>query len=89
MKNSGINTSWVDARSLIRTDETWREGRVQWNITNDQIRDICLPLLTQQKVIVTQGFIGSTAENNTVTFGKEKDRIIPLPLFPLHSMPDQ
>ncbi|HMW39218.1 MAG: aspartate kinase [Saprospiraceae bacterium] len=71
LKSSGINTSWVDARSLIRTDETWREGRVQWNITNDQIKDTCLPLLTQRKVIVTQGFIGSTAENNTVTLGRE------------------
>lgn len=71
LKISGISTSWVDARSLIRTDETWREGRVLWNITNHQIKDICLPLLTQKKVIVTQGFIGSTAENNTVTLGRE------------------
>ncbi|MBK9272286.1 MAG: aspartate kinase [Saprospiraceae bacterium] len=68
---SGSNAQWVDAREIIRTDETWREGRIQWEMTNSQISHRLLPLLQSGKMVVTQGFIGSTSENNTVTLGRE------------------
>jgi len=67
----GIKAAWIDAREIIRTDDTWREGRIQWNVTNKLIQDALIPLLNEGKMIVTQGFIGSTMENNTVTLGRE------------------
>jgi len=66
-----IPCEWIDSRSIIRTDDTWREGRIQWEETNDMIRKVCLPILDKNKIIVTQGFIGSTSENNTVSLGRE------------------
>lgn len=66
-----LSVEWVDARSIIRTDDTWREGRIQWNSTNDNIRKQVLPILSKGCIVVTQGFIGSTSENNTVTLGRE------------------
>lgn len=66
---TGIPNTWLDARKLVRTDSTYREGRVNWDVTVQQVRDT---LLGQEvKVFLTQGFIGGTAENLTTTLGRE------------------
>ena len=66
---TGIPNTWLDARKLVRTDSTYREGRVDWEITVQQVRDA---LLDQEgRVFLTQGFIGGTAENLTTTLGRE------------------
>ena len=67
----GLNVEWIDARDLILTDDTYREGRIQWKETNKKIQDIIRPSIQAGKIVVTQGFIGSTAENNTTTLGRE------------------
>ncbi|WP_374166962.1 aspartate kinase [Arcticibacter sp. MXS-1] len=66
----GVNNQWVDARNYIQTDNTYREGKVDWNKTRHLAEAQLLPLL-QQKVLITQGFIGSTSENFTTTLGRE------------------
>lgn len=71
LKHEGIDVNWIDARSIIITNDTWREGRVLWSETNTQIKDILSPILYSGEVVLTQGFIGSTKENNTVTLGRE------------------
>lgn len=66
---TGIPNTWLDARKLVRTDSTYREGRVDWEVTVQQVRDA---LLDQEgRVFLTQGFIGGTAENLTTTLGRE------------------
>ncbi len=71
LQYTGHRVEWLDARELIKTNDTWREGRVEWEQTNYSIRKIIEPLLSEDKIVVTQGFIGSTSENNTVTLGRE------------------
>ena len=61
---------WIDARNYIQTDNTYREGKVIWDKTNQIIQKDLMPLL-QQNIIVTQGFIGGTSENYTTTLGRE------------------
>ncbi|MFD2581025.1 aspartate kinase [Pedobacter vanadiisoli] len=61
---------WVDARNYIQTDNTYREGKVDWVKTNQIIQKDLAPLLTDN-IIVTQGFIGGTSENYTTTLGRE------------------
>ena len=61
---------WVDARNYIQTDNTYREGKVDWDKTNHIIQRDLVPLM-QQNIIVTQGFIGGTSENYTTTLGRE------------------
>lgn len=61
---------WVDARNYIQTDNTYREGKVDWDKTNQIIQKDLVPLL-HQNIIVTQGFIGGTSENYTTTLGRE------------------
>ncbi|WP_262249000.1 aspartate kinase [Parapedobacter soli] len=66
----GLKTSWVDARDYILTDNTHREGRVDWNTTTARINEQ-LPRILENQLVVTQGFIGSTSENFTTTLGRE------------------
>ena len=66
------NTSWLDAREVIRTNNTYREARVNWEKTQDQYDEKVKPIFhTTPKVVVTQGFIGRTAEGMTTTLGRE------------------
>ena len=66
---TGIANTWLDARRLVRTDSTYREGRVDWNVTVQQVRDAMAD--QEGRVFLTQGFIGGTAENLTTTLGRE------------------
>jgi aspartate kinase len=67
---TGIKSSWLDARSYIQTDNTYREGIVDWEKTSTAIRED-IPELLQKNVLVTQGFLGGTSENYTTTLGRE------------------
>jgi len=70
LNDVGLKSKWVDARDYILTDNTHREGRVDWETTTERIQRGLLPLLEKQRII-TQGFIGSTSENFTTTLGRE------------------
>lgn len=60
--------TWLDARSLIVTDERHREGNVNWPVTESNI----VHVLTGQKgIFITQGFIGSTITGKTTTLGRD------------------
>ncbi|RME92254.1 MAG: aspartate kinase, partial [Bacteroidetes bacterium] len=60
-----------DARSVVLTDDIFREGWVQWPETIERARKQVLPLLEKGGFVLTQGFIGSTTENYTTTLGRE------------------
>ncbi len=60
---------WIDARKFIRTDSTFREGKVQRSETEKNIS--ALKAVAASKIIVTQGFIGSDATGKTVTLGRD------------------
>jgi aspartate kinase len=67
----GLSTQWLDARDVINTDETWREGWVNWDKTRPNILKIVPPMLAKGGFVLTQGFIGSTDDNATTTLGRE------------------
>ncbi|MCK6648297.1 MAG: aspartate kinase [Bacteroidia bacterium] len=62
-----INNQWLDARGIIQTDNTYREGRVDWELTQKLSEN----LSKQKGITITQGFIGGTSENFTTTLGRE------------------
>jgi aspartate kinase len=64
---------WVDARQIIRTDNTYREGHINWDKTIKKTRKIITPFYTgdNKKTVITQGFIGGTSEGFTTTLGRE------------------
>lgn len=70
----GVDNEWIDARKIVRTDDVYREGKVDWELTqalfnsktggfyqNSDKRTIC----------ITQGFIGHTDTGQTTTLGRE------------------
>ena len=61
-----FRNTWIDARDYIKTDSNYREGNINWEETQKQIST-----LDQKTCYVTQGFIGSEANNFTVTLGRE------------------
>lgn len=63
----GIKNQWLDVRSLIKTDDTYREGVVNWETTQANIT----AGVDTDKLIVTQGFIASNENNFTTTLGRE------------------
>lgn len=71
LNHSGIAAGWSDARKMIRTDNHYREGKVSWDKTEYLTLQQLVPALEQQKVQVTQGFIGHTQEGFTTTLGRE------------------
>jgi aspartate kinase len=70
LNESGNKALWIDARNFIQTDNTYREGKVDWAKTNQIIQRDLVPLL-KDHIIITQGFIGGTSENYTTTLGRE------------------
>ncbi|MGI4835603.1 MAG: aspartate kinase [Janthinobacterium lividum] len=63
---------YVPVATLIRTDETWREGKVDWLETERLIQQaVTAAFASGAQVIVTEGFIGGTADGRTTTLGRE------------------
>lgn len=69
LKSQNINVEWVDARQYIRTDEQFREAKVDWQETNHRIQTLENHL--QSAPVITQGFIGGTVSGFTSTLGRE------------------
>lgn len=68
-----IDTQWLDARQLVRTDNTYREGHVDWTVTQKLVCNTINPYFQNRAhgIVLTQGFIAGTAENQTTTLGRE------------------
>ncbi|HCM75624.1 MAG TPA: aspartate kinase [Cytophagales bacterium] len=65
----GISTLWADARKLILTDDCYREAKIDWGKSNEQIN--ALAEIINEKIVVTQGFIGSEKNGYSTTLGRE------------------
>ena len=70
-----IKNTWADARNLVRTDNTYREGKVDWDKTTELIAAAWTKAVElagdSRTLLISQGFIGHTAERNTTTLGRE------------------
>ncbi len=62
----GINCQFLDSRTCIKTDNSYREGKVDWKKTEQNIQK-----LLEETLYVTQGFIASDENNFNVTLGRE------------------
>jgi aspartate kinase len=70
LANEGLDSHWLDARKLIRTDSNWREGRINWEKTQ-QLVAAATPFLSSGGIGVIQGFLGHTPERFVTTLGRE------------------
>lgn len=67
LNDQHLENTWIDARNLIKTNTTYRDAIVDWKATEENITT----QLQDQKLYITQGFIGSDNNNFSVTLGRE------------------
>jgi aspartate kinase len=66
-----IANKWLDVRDIIRTDDNFRDATIDWNYTTAKINENVKPLFVTTDIVLTQGYIGSTDENESTTLGRE------------------
>lgn len=71
LNESGIGNQWMDVRDIIRTDDNFRDAGIDWPFTQQKVDDVITTAFHQHNIILTQGFIGSTDENESTTLGRE------------------
>ena len=71
LNSIGVNNKWVDVRDIIRTDDNFRDAKINWQFTAQKVDDSIVPLFDQTNIVLTQGFIGATDENESTTLGRE------------------
>jgi aspartate kinase len=75
LASEGFNCRWFDVRELIQTDSSWREGKVDWSVTESQIREQVSTFFDNSEdkpaIALTQGFLGAAADGSTTTLGRE------------------
>ncbi|PHS10829.1 MAG: aspartate kinase [Kordia sp.] len=63
----GIKSNWLDIRSVIKTDNSYRDAKVNWELTKQNVTNH----IKKSSLYITQGFLGSDENNFTTTLGRE------------------
>jgi aspartate kinase len=71
LNSAGISNQWVDVRDVIRTDDNFRDAKIDWQFTAKRVTEFIVPIFEQTNIVLTQGFIGATDENESTTLGRE------------------
>jgi len=71
LQEEGIANQWLDVRDFFLTDDNFRDAAIDWNITSARIQKGIVPFFQQQDIVITQGFIGATLDNESTTLGRE------------------
>lgn len=71
LNEAGINNKWLDVRDIFRTDDDFRDASIDWEFTKQKVDELVVPELNKNNIVLTQGFIGATDENESTTLGRE------------------
>lgn len=63
----GVSNTWLDVRTMIKTDNTYRDAQINWERTQQEV----VARVDMSKLNITQGFLGSDDNNFTTTLGRE------------------
>ncbi len=69
LQELGLGAAYQDARTLIKTNNSFGKAEVLINETEKQVNELLLPKC-EKSIVVTEGFIGSTLDNLTTTLGR-------------------
>lgn len=67
LNDIGVKNNWIDVRDFIKTDSYYRRANINWEQTQNNISS----KLNTSILNITQGFLGSDANNFTTTLGRE------------------
>lgn len=71
LNERGMANTWLDIRDVLRTNNNFRVAGVDEAVTLQNIDAVLLPCFHENNMVITQGFIGATDENETTTLGRE------------------
>jgi aspartate kinase len=71
LKEIGVSNKWIDVRDIIRTDDNFRDANIDWSFTQSRVNNEIVPAFQENPIVLTQGFIGATDENESTTLGRE------------------
>ena len=69
LNDIGIKNTWIDARSVIKTDSNFRQADIDWGATGELIKQKID--FRDTGLYITQGFIASDHNGQPVTLGRE------------------
>jgi aspartate kinase len=69
LRQTGIESSWIDIRKCLLTDNRYRDANILWDESSEQVKKIFS--FKRSSVLVTQGFIGATRDGWSTTLGRE------------------
>lgn len=68
LNENGLKNEWLDVRQCIKTDNYYRDARVDWDQTQQSIKE----KVSKKGITITQGFLGAEDTHNfTTTLGRE------------------
>lgn len=67
----GIANTWIDVRDILRSDDNFRASNIDWEFSQQQVDNIIKPLFTATNLVIVQGFVAATNENESTTLGRE------------------
>jgi aspartate kinase len=70
LEHAGMPASWIDARTVILTDEEHTRATPRMPETMAAMRARVVPELDAGRVVVVGGFVGATASGRTTTLGR-------------------
>ena len=70
-REMGFPAQWIDIRDVLKTDNNFRDAGIVWEQTAQLTQSILKPMLYTGNIVITQGFIGCTDENESTTLGRE------------------
>jgi len=71
LNEKNISSHLVDARTFIHTDSNFTNAAVDWKNTEKKIAVRLMPILENNEIVLTQGFIGADDLTNFTTLGRE------------------
>ncbi len=71
LNEAGINNKWMDVRDIFRTDDDFRDASIDWEYTTAKVQSTVVKEFETSDIVLTQGFIGATDENESTTLGRE------------------
>jgi aspartate kinase len=69
LTESGIHNRWMDIRRSLKTDNTWREAIIDWELSTTLVNKHFV--FNGEKILITQGFLGSTINDQNTSLGRE------------------
>ena len=70
LHSHGVPSEWLDVRRVMRTDAGFGGAEPQTGEIATLTRTELMPLMTPGRIVVTQGYIGSTKDGITTTLGR-------------------